>query len=338
MRFSRRTGVIVTIGLAAAIALPVASAATGHQDPAAPPAFPTFVHLPADQAAHPSTQNEWWYTAGQLTAGGHRYGYEVQIVRAPVIQSELAITDITAGRYYTQTTNYTADQATFSTTDLNASVPTASLSGPLNAMTLHATLPTGSLNLTLDATGPALYPSGTGLMPFLGGSSYYYSLPAVATTGTLTLNGATSTVTGESWIDRQWGNWDWSTLDKWTWMDLQLSNGARLNLWDIFSSGTESHYATVLCPDGTETIAEVDPLAPTTSNFVTSPTTSQRYGTRWVVHIPAEHATLTVDAGPLNQEIQTNGGIFEGASSVAGTYQGEQVTGHTYVEQFGNWS
>ena len=41
-------------------------------DPAADtsPAFPTFVHLPADQAAHPSSAFEWWYVVGHLTGGG----------------------------------------------------------------------------------------------------------------------------------------------------------------------------------------------------------------------------------------------------------------------------
>jgi hypothetical protein len=46
--------------------------------PAAPP-FPTFVRLPADQAAHPDAENEWWYVTGRVEAGGHTFGYEVQI-------------------------------------------------------------------------------------------------------------------------------------------------------------------------------------------------------------------------------------------------------------------
>jgi predicted secreted hydrolase len=37
-----------------------------------------------------------------------------------------------------------------------------------------------------------MYGNGTGLCPFLAGSSYYYSLPNLQTFGTLTLNGKTS--------------------------------------------------------------------------------------------------------------------------------------------------
>src|SRR5260370_34341403 len=61
---------------------------------------PTFVHVPADQAAHPSAAEDWWYAVGHLLSDGHEYGYEVQLVASGI--SQLSITDITAGQYYTQ--------------------------------------------------------------------------------------------------------------------------------------------------------------------------------------------------------------------------------------------
>ncbi len=201
---------------------------------------------------------------------------------------------------------------------------------------------TDTLNLTLSARGPALYNNGAGLLPFLGGTSYYYSLPSLASQGTLTENNHTYPVTGQSWLDRQWRSWDWSTVQKWTWMALQLSGGDRLNLWDLFAQGGEFHYATVLRPDGTHELVAVNPLADGTSGFWTSPTTGKRYGTRWIVNIPALDASLTVVAQPQGQqEIQGNYGIFEGiyegAASVTGRYRGKPVTGQAYVEQLGNW-
>lgn len=301
------------------------------------PAFPTFVHLPADQAAHPSAPWEWWYVVGHLNAHGHRFGYEVQIVGGQAPQTNIAITDQTTGAYYTQSQFYPPDQTSFSTTALDVRTPSAALSGPMDAMDLHASLPAGEINLTLSARGPALYNNGTGLMPFLGGTSYYYSLPSLASHGTLTENDHTYPVTGQSWLDHQWGTWDWSTLQKWTWMALQLSDGDRINLWDSFAEGGELHYATVLHPDGTEEIVAVNPLAGGTSGFWTSPATGKRYGTRWIVNIPALDARLTVVAQPQGQEIQASGGIFEGASGVTGRYQGKPVTGQAYVEQLGNW-
>lgn len=315
-----------------------APAGTSKPAAATAPAFPTFVHLPADQAAHPNTPIEWWYVVGHLNAHGHRFGYQVSILSigaAP--QALIAITDKTTGKYYTQSQHYSPDQTSFSNVELDVRTPSATLSGPMNAMRLHATMPTGEINLTLSAQGPTLYNNGTGLMPLLGGTSYYYSLPSLASQGTLTENNHTYPVTGESWLDRQWGNWDQSTLQKWTWMAVQLSNGDRVNLWDLLSQGSEFHYATVLRPDGTHEIVAVNPVADTTSGFWTSPTTGKRYGTRWTVNIPALDASLTVVAQPQGQEIQASGGVYEGASSVTGRYRGKPVTGRAYVEQYGNW-
>jgi predicted secreted hydrolase len=309
----------------------------GEAATATAPAFPTFVQLPQDQAAHPDAPQEWWYVVGHLKARGHKFGYEVQIVGGQSPAAVISISDQTTGRYYTQSQSYPHDQATFSTTSLDARVPSASLSGPMDAMQLHATLPIGEINLTLDAQGQTLYNNGTGLMPFLSGTSYYYSLPSVATEGTLTENGHTYSVTGNSWLDRQWGDWNWATVQKWTWMPLHLSNGDQVNLWDIAAGDGKFHYATVLHPDGTEEIVAVNPLADTTSDFWTSPTTGKRYGTRWEVKIPALDANLTVVAQPQGQEVQAYGGVYEGASDVTGTYRGKAVTGQAYVEQLGNW-
>jgi len=110
------------------------------------------------------------------------------------------------------------------------------------------------------------------------------------------------------------GGFHWSTLQKYTWMSLQLSDGDRVDLFDSFTSGTESSFATVLHPDGTEQVVAVDPLAPGTSDFSTSPNTGQRFGTQWQVQIPSLNASLLVRADPQQQEILDAGGIFEGAA------------------------
>jgi predicted secreted hydrolase len=211
----------------------------------------------------------------------------------------------------------------------------------MNAMHVTATMPAGRVDLMLDAQGSAMYGNGTGLFPFLGGSSYYYSLPRMRSTGTLTLNGQTSQVTGESWLDRQWGEWDWGQLNKWTWMAIQLRNGDTINLWDLFDKQGEQAWATVLHPDGSESVVSVDPLAKDATNFETSPTTGQRYAGKWTVKIPSLRLELVVTASPVLQEIQAGDpltpGLNEAAASVTGTYQGKPITGKAYVEQFGIW-
>lgn len=345
MRNHWRTAAVAVVALGAMLAGATAPAtartnsdtASETASAAAAPAFPTFVQLPADQAAHPDASQEWWYVVGHLDAPGHRFGYEVQIIAGAKPTALIAITDKTTGQYYTHSQSYLPEQAGFSATTLDARVPSASLSGPMDAMRLHATLPSGTIDLTLTARGPALYANGTGLMPFLAGTSYYYSLPRLVSAGTLTIGDHTYPVSGESWLDRQWGTWDWSAERKWTWMALQLSGGDRVNLWDIADRDGTHSYATVLHPDGTHEIVAVTPLAGSTRDYWVSPTTGKRYGTRWLVRIPARDAALTVVADPPAQEIQAFGGIYEGAATVTGRYDGKPTGGRTYVEQHGNW-
>jgi predicted secreted hydrolase len=314
----------------AAASQPAAATASG---------FPTFVRLPGDQAAHPSGTQEWWYTVGHVSSHGHQYGYEVQLISAGV--AELAINDVTAGKYYTQQVAYTPGQFGVSTAQLDVRMPAATLAGRMNAMHLTATLPQARLDLKLNAKGPVLYDNGTGLFPFLKGSSYYYSLPNLQTSGTLTVGSKTSRVTGQSWLDRQWGTWDWTQLHRWTWMAIQLRNGESINLWDLFSTNGEQHWATVLHRDGSESLTSVSPVAKHATDFATSPTTGQRYAGKWTVEIPSLKTRLTVTATPTLQEIQARApfspGINEAASTVTGTYQGKHTTGQAYVEQFGIW-
>jgi predicted secreted hydrolase len=341
----RVRGIAVACVAVAAFALviPQANSATTDESGAVATTssgVPTFVHLPADQAAHTTATNEWWYTVGHVYANGHEYGYEVQLTDGGTTQ--IAITDVTAGTYYQQVVQNPAGTFSLSTTDLDIRMPNATLNGPMDTMHLTASLPEGSLDLWLSAKGPTMYGNGTGLFPLLGGSSYYYSLPDLQTAGTLTLNGTTSAVTGTSWLDRQWGTWDWSQLDRWTWMSVQLDNGEAINLWDLFDKQQgEQNWATVLHRDGSESVVSINPLAPTATDFQTSPTTGQRYAGKWTVEIPSLTTTLTVTAQPVLQEIQAKApfspGIDEAAATVTGSYQGEHVTGKVYVEQLGIW-
>jgi len=333
------------LGAAALLTGLVSPALAGTSPGTTPgPAFPVFVHLPADQAGHPGVPYEWWYTVGHVSAHGHRFGYEVTLSEsAGTPSTNIAITDQTTGRYYQKVVLYKPSQVSMSTDRLDVRMPNAHLSGPMGSMSLTATLPAGRITLRLRDAGPALYPGGAGLIPFLAGSSFYYSLPSLATSGTLTVAGHRYKVTGQSWLDRQWGSWDWTKLGKWTWMAIQLGNGERLNLWDIYSSDGENPYATVVYPDGHQTIVAITPLARQSSGFWISPVTGQRYATRWIVHIPALRTVLDIRAFPRDQEVMASfPGVtpseFEGAATVTGTAAGRPITGQAYVEQLGHWN
>src|SRR5262249_11735630 len=71
-----------------------------------------------------------------------------------------------------------------------------------------------------------------------GNASYYYSIPRMPTSGTLTLPGEHFEVTGESWMDREWST---SALEPgdvgWDWFALQLDDQRELMFYRLRQKG-----------------------------------------------------------------------------------------------------
>ncbi len=306
--------------------------------------FPRYVHLPADQASDPHAAYEWWYIVGHINTGRRWFGYEVTINRSSAgPEVHAAITDEIAGTHRGLVERYEPDQATFSTDELDVRTPNATLAGPMQAMRLTASLPDAHIELLLRHTGPALYPGGTGLIPFADGFSYYYSLPSLTTRGTLTIDAHPHRVHGTSWLDRQWGTWHWEGIQRWTWMAIHLDNGARLNVWNLIQDGEDQAYATIVEPDGHHTVASIVPLAEYDHEFWTSPLTGQTYPTHWRVEIPHRNTRLDIRSLVTDQELDVQypgqpRGLYEADCAVTGTYAGRRTTGRAYVELYGDWT
>jgi predicted secreted hydrolase len=61
----------------------------------------------------------------------------------------------------------------------------------------------------------------------LDGYSYYYSNPALTTTATFSVDGQPLTLSGATWFDHQWGNFN-RCLMSWNWFSLRLDDGRYL--------------------------------------------------------------------------------------------------------------
>lgn len=208
--------------------------------------------------------------------------------------------------------------------------------GDAKEMRLRAEVPEGTIDVTLRPRGSVLYNLGTRYFPMFGDSkysNYEYVLPTVDTSGALTLNGRTEKARGQSWLDRQWGPLsDLSTGEaSWAWMNLNLSNGDKVSVWNQKYGSKKNNFATIVKPDGTQTLTEAT-LTPDESSRWTSPTSGKSYPTRWKVSIPGEHAKLNVTVHAKNQELLVPGPGYEGSAAVSGTYDHHPVTGTTYIE------
>jgi predicted secreted hydrolase len=340
--------------LLAAIVLLLGGCASAAQ-PAAGAGPAPLVHLPADQAAHPGSHNEWWYVVGHLRSGSRRFGYEMTIFRFSHVQppgsnpeshgpgvtlyrTDLAITDQGKRAFHQKISYYFPQSAHASATTLNVGAGSAALTGRTPAaMRLHFTMPSGSARLKLSSLRPAMNVGGRGYLHFSTGFTYYYSLTDIATSGTLTVGSRTYTVTGTSWLDHQWGNWSWVGTGGWTWMALQLQDGTQLSVFDVRSSSGHTRAASILLRTGkllTLHSVSFTPLA-----TWKSPHTGAVYPSGFIVRIPAVNARLRVVPAVKDQELwlksQPRGSYWEGSSTIAGTWKGRPVTGLAYIELTG---
>jgi len=210
---------------------------------------------------------------------------------------------------------------------------------------LQATSRSASVQLTLDE-GKAPVVNGVngisqkGARP--GNASHYYSMTRMPTRGVITVDGERFDVTGESWMDHEFGT---SFLEPeqqgWDWLSLQLDDNRELMLYqlrradgsrDLRSSGTLIDHR-----GGARHLGAADfTLAPSGATF-TAPSGAV-YPVGWTIAVPGEQIALTVSTPLANQELATTAaGIayWEGMIRVTGTAGGRAVTGRGYLEMTG---
>ncbi|MBN1234941.1 MAG: hypothetical protein JW999_02705 [Methanotrichaceae archaeon] len=66
----------------------------------------------------------------------------------------------------------------------------------------------------------------------MAGRSYYYSHPSMNTTGTLTVDGRSVDVQGNSWFDHQWGGFGKCFMG-WDWFSMRLDDGSFVMVYNL---------------------------------------------------------------------------------------------------------
>lgn len=286
-----------------------------------------------------------WYVIGHFESGGHTLNYLVHLVALSIsgitlgVESAASITDETTGWYGVQHRFYPTFRATACSDRLLVKTPHSSLSGTLDELHVRAQIKGASIDVTLRAVGHPLYNKSTGRFDMLGMDVFQYSIPTLETSGVLTIEGREFPVSGMSWFDRQWQNQPLGPpRGKWTWMDINLSNGWRISLWDATGvDGKSVAWMTLVDESGKHVVAYLTPLAEDACDYWLSPQSGARFPTRWWVRVPALDMQLEVIAKPREQEVRGFQARYEGASSVSGTVRGQKVSGHCYVEMVGDW-
>jgi predicted secreted hydrolase len=324
------------------------------------------IALPADHASHPDYRLEWWYYTGNLDAAdGRRFGYQLTFFRIGVdpqpanrsrwavrdlFMTHLALTDVNGGRYrFTDRMNRAgpgwAGAATGAYRVWNEDWEAALEPGGVHH--LRAPAPGFGLDLHLTEDRPAALHGDRGYSPkgsAPGNASQYYSLTRMPTRGTITIDGRAINVTGQSWMDHEFGT---SFLEAgqvgWDWFSIQLSDGRDLMIFQLRradGSIDPRSSGTLVKRDGTTMPITIEsPFRLEPGRIWSSPSSKARYPVEWKVHLPGSDMELSVSAAVDGQELNTDRSTgvtyWEGTIDVTGRAGGRAITGRGYLEMTG---
>ena len=329
---------------------------------------PRQFSFPADHGPHDGYAVEWWYYTGNLRdASGREFGYQFTIFRsafrpptpdasgapqsawrgATAYMAHLAVTDV-AGQQFFAYERFNRDAlgiagaqaAPFKVWLDNWQV--ASSTPDVAQMQLRAAHGAVALDLQLDNRMLPVLQGNAGLSQKsagVGNASYYYSVPRMATTGTLTIAGQVYQVTGTSWMDREWST---SALAAdqvgWDWFAVHLDDGSDVMLYhlrrrdgsiDPYSGGSwrdASGKVTTL----TSADIELKPVGEWTS-----PHTGAIYPASWQLRIARMGLDVTVTPLLADQELPVTVRYWEGAVAVTGQRTNQAIKGNGYLEMTG---
>jgi len=324
----------------------------------------TFV-FPRDHGPHPEFRNEWWYMTGNLDAAdGRRFGFELTFFRfalAPklpesgsawrtnqVYVAHLALTDAGGQRFLVaeRFSRGALGLAGARSSPLRVwiddwEIAAADVDAETENWRLQASDDDFALSLELVAGKAPVLNGVNGLSQKsaeAGNASYYYSITRWQTDGQVRLGNDEFTVSGLSWLDREWSSSALASDQQgWDWFALQLSDGSELMFYrlrktdgsqDVFSGGTW------VPGDGTSHHISGDRISISATKTWSSPE-GGTYPSSWEIRFPESGLTLEVVPVMDDQELFTTVRYWEGAVDVTGTRDDVEITGRGYVELTG---
>jgi len=320
--------------------------------------------FPPDHGPHNPYRSEWWYFTGNLKdPQGRKFGYELTFFRfalkAQMMESKsawrnnqlymahLTLTDVEKNRFYTNERYSRAGNnlAGASTNKYHVWLYdwSARTEGEADfPLHLIAKGDNFAIDLTLKSQKSYVLQGDQGLSQKSrepGNASYYYSYPRLETEGTVTVAGYEFSVSGASWMDREWSTSALSNEQSgWDWFALQLSDNTEFMFYQLRRKDgqpdSNSSGSFVLADNTKVSLKEHDVTIKTLDSWK-SPHSKITYPSRWHVAVPVQN--LEVEIIPLinDQELNVSYRYWEGAVSVNGTKNGKPISGQGYVELAG---
>ncbi len=222
--------------------------------------------FPKDHGAHPDFRTEWWYVTGAVNSNkGKELGFQITFFRtrprvdaqnpsrfAPqqVLFAHAAVSDPAVGKLLhdqrAARSGFGIAEAKIGDADVRIKdwrfvrLADGRFAAKIKAQGF-------TLDLVFTPKQPPIL-QGEGGYSRKGSdprsASYYYSLPQLATTGTITRGTSTERVTGRSWLDREWSSrYLGGTAVGWDWTGLNFDDGSALMAFRIRGKDSNTLWA-----------------------------------------------------------------------------------------------
>jgi predicted secreted hydrolase len=315
-----------------------------------------------DLHGHPELENEWWYYHGHLFGGGRRFGFHlaffrrrtdrvqigriipVELVSPQIRFAHFSLTDVGRQEFRYGHQRSIRPNAGEATDQFRVWMRRWSAAGTNEVQRLVAAIRGVEFELEVKPTKPA---ERHGLSGYRTGESgqiaVYFSYPRMEAAGRIKIDGQTVDVTGEAWMDRDYGHFTFDRhLRGWDWFAIQLDDGRELMIFrmrDHLGGQSPHSLATLIDKDGSARPLPANEIKVQPLTSWTSSASGNSYPVSWQVHVGAIGADLHVSAMMQNQELDTRGSTsliyWEGPADVTGTLGGNGVQGRGYMELVG---
>ena len=328
---------------------------------AAPSSYPQVVagqslNFPKDLGSHPQYRTEWWYVTGWLAAAGEPLGFQITFFRtkpdlnsdnpsafAPtqIMIAHSALSDPKHGRLWQDQRIARAVLGLAGAAEGDANVWIGGWSLKHDGQYVaHIAAEDFALDLNLTETQPALLNGEHGFSrkgPAEQSASYYYSLPHMRVTGTVTRKGSAQAASGEAWFDHEWSS---EYLDAqaagWDWIGINLEDGGALMAFRIRNLDGTPRWAggTFRGGDGAVEILGPKAIAFRAGRRWISPRTGIAYPVEWQIQAGAHEFSLQplLDDQENDTRLSTGAIYWEGAVRA---YRQGKVIGRGYLELTG---
>ena len=318
------------------------------------------IRFPHDEGSHPLFRTEWWYITGWIQRERRDpAGFQVTFFRArpeinetnpsaftprEIVIAHAALSDARRGSLLHDQKIARAALGLAGAAEGRMRVWLDDWSLTQETAAYRARIPARDLVIDFDftPTQPPLLQGDAGVSrkgPKPESASFYYSIPQLRVTGTLTAGDTRSPVSGSAWLDHEWSS---TYMDErasgWDWIGINFDDGGALMAFRMRDRKGGKFWAggAHRSKSGNRRVFGPDEVEFTGTQTWRSPRTGATYPVRW--QVTAGDLQISIEPLMSDQEHDTRASVgtvyWEGAVRAV---QNGKTVGRGYLELTGYW-